>query len=532
MRRLLLLLTTLLLSTALYGQEAEPSAVQLQKLNRFYRYLNSLYVEEVDMEPLVEEAIRAMLLELDPHSNYLDKEEMRRERETMQGEFCGIGIEFRVVQDTIRVVQVLGGGAAAEVGLRAGDRILRIDSVEAVGMKQHQVPTHIRGKEGSTISILALRPATGERLHFTMNRRKVELGSVSAAYLLDKRRGYIKVERFGYHTYDDFRKALEELGPIDELVVDLQGNGGGLLQQAVAISGCLLRKGQLVVSTEGRATEPQHFTTTRRGAFSEGRLILLVDEFSASASEIVSGAVQDWDRGVIIGRPTFGKGLVQRQIDLGDGSAIRLTIAHYLTPSGRIIQRPYHKGNRAEYYAAQQARALGVRDTLACDTLPRHLTLRNARTVYGGGGITPDLIIEEDTAGYTPYLGRLVRRGLPSEFILKYTDRHRDSLLRCWPDYDHFRTSERHTEALIDRFIDYAAHRGEVDTLGEAAISRDWIGRHLTLHLASALYGLRSRDRALNDCGGNPALTRAIELLNDPEAYEALLNPSKQVEGE
>lgn len=528
MRRLLLTLTMLLLSAALYGQEAGESSVQLQKLNRVYRYLNSLYVEEVEMAPLVEEAVRAMLLELDPHSNYLDREEMRQERETMQGEFCGIGIEFRVVQDSVRVVQVMSGGAAAEVGLRAGDRILRIDSVEAVGLKQHQVPQLIRGKEHTPISILALRPSTGERLQFAMQRRKVELGSVSASYLLEPGRGYIKIDRFGYHTYDDFNQALEELGPLDELILDLQGNGGGLLQQAVAISGVLLPKGSLVVSTEGRAVEPQHFTTTRRGKFSKGRLVLLVDDYSASASEIVSGAVQDWDRGVIIGRPTFGKGLVQRQIDLGDGSALRLTIAHYLTPSGRIIQRPYHKGNRADYYAAQQARVLSTAESPASDSLPHYRTLKQGRTVYGGGGITPDILIESDTSGYTPYLGRLVRRGLPSEFILKLTDRHRDSLLRLWPDYEAFRRAEHDDKGLVEQFSTYAAEQGELDTLGEASISHDWILRHLKLHLCTSLYGTRTRVQALNDCGGNAALNRAIELLNTPDEYDQRLKPQAE----
>lgn len=490
----------------------EAAMEQLQKLTRFYRYLHGLYVEAVDMSPLVEEAIRAMLLELDPHSAYLDREAMEAEKVSMEGQFSGIGIEFRVVKDTIRVQHVLGGGAAERAGLRAGDRILRIDTLAAVGLKQHEVPKYLRGDQGSKVELEVMRPMYGDLLHFTLVRDRVPLHTVSAAYRLDDGTGYIKIDRFGRTTSQEVEAALDSLGRVERLILDLQGNPGGLLQQAIRVGEQFLPAGSLIVSTEGRAVAEQTHGASHRGLYRKGELVLLVDEQSASAAEIVAGAVQDWDRGLILGRPTFGKGLVQRQIGLGDGSAVRITIARYHTPSGRVIQRPYAPGEREAYYAAHLKRRLsGGVDTLP-DSLPRYRTLRLGREVVGGGGIRPDVVIEADTSGYSPFYGELIRRNLLNDFVLSHVDRNRAELLARYPAYDQFNPTHEESESLFEALKSHAAEQGLVST-PEAERSREWIDLQLRVALATALYGSQVRIRAWNDARGNRALNRAQELL-------------------
>lgn len=501
------------------AQPTSPEAAmeQLQKLTRFYRYLHGLYVESVDMSPLVEEAIRAMLEELDPHSAYLDREAMEAEKISMEGEFSGIGIEFRVVKDTIRVHHVLGGGAAERAGLRAGDRILRIDTLSAVGLKQHEVPTYLRGAQGSKVLLEVMRPTAEDLLHFTLVRDRVPLHTVRAAYRLDGRTGYIKIDRFGRTTNEEFEGALKSLGPIQRLILDLQGNPGGLLQQAIRIGEQFLPAGSLIVSTEGRAVVEQTHAASQRGLYRKGELVILTDEQSASAAEIVAGAVQDWDRGLIVGRPTFGKGLVQRQIGLGDGSAVRITIARYHTPSGRVIQRPYTRGEREAYYAAHRRRLAGVADSVPPgDSLLRYRTLRLGREVVGGGGIRPDVVVEADTSGYSPYYGELIRRNLLNDFILSYVDRHREELFDRYPAYDRFSPSVAEAEHLFEALKGYAAEQG-VDYTPEADRSREWIDLQLRVALAVALYGSEVRVRAWNDARANLALNRAQELLAERE---------------
>lgn len=526
--RLLLLLLPLMGGRAVAQEHPakspqEQAVEQLQKLNRFYRYLNGLYVDSVELEPLVEQAIRAMLGELDPHSAYLDPQEMEAERISIEGEFSGIGVEFRVLADTIRIQHILAGGAAERSGLRAGDRILSIDTLRAVGLKQHEVPTYLRGKQGSKVELEVWRPVPGERLHFTLVRDKVSLHTVSAAYRLDEQTGYVKIDRFGRTTAEEFEAALKGLGRIESLILDLQGNGGGLLHQAIRLAEHLLPQGSLIVSTEGRAVAERAHTVSRKGLFRKGRLILLVDEYSASASEIVSGAVQDWDRGLIVGRPTFGKGLVQRQVGLGDGSAVRITIARYHTPSGRVIQRPYQAGEREAYYAAQRER-LGRADSLS-DTLPRYRTLRLGREVVGGGGIQPDLVVPIDTTGYTPYYGALVRAGVIGDFVSAHVDRHRSELLTRYPTYEAFFPSQEELQQLYAELRDFAQVRGIAYT-DAAQGSEEWILRQLRTTLAMLLYGSELRVRALNDAGANTLLNAALELLRSSEhPYTALLNP-------
>ena len=340
---------TALFALPLAAQETG-AAQQLRKLMQVYRYLDGLYVDEVEMGPLVESAIEGMLEELDPHSAYIGAEDMKGVQESFDGEFSGIGIEFNVLRDTVIVVNTIVGGPAERVGVMPNDRIVRIDTLDAVGFKQTDVPKHLRGKTGTRVEIDVVRHGEPAPLHFVIVRDKIPLNTVDAAYMAADGVGYIKVNRFGRTTMSEFREAFDKLGRPESLILDLRGNGGGLLEQAVEMAGFFLPRGALVVSTEGRAVPPMSLRNPHDGEAPDGPLAVLIDENSASASEIVAGAVQDWDRGVVVGRPSFGKGLVQRQIGLGDGSAVRITVARYHTPSGRVIQRPYEKGKRREYY--------------------------------------------------------------------------------------------------------------------------------------------------------------------------------------
>ena len=354
---------------------------QLQKFARVYRYLTELYVDDEDMAPVVEGAIAGMLERLDPHSAYLTAEEMRSVRESIDGEFSGIGVEFNVLRDTIIVVNTVAGGPAERAGMRANDRIVRIDTTEAVGFTRADVPKHLRGKTGTKVALEVVRHGVPERLRFTLVRDRIPLNTVDAAYRVSDSVGYIKVNRFGQTTMAEFGEAYRKLGRPGALILDLQGNGGGLLDQAIGMAGFFLPRGAVVVSTEGRAVPPTDFETQSPGEDTAGRLVVLIDEASASASEIVAGAVQDWDRGIVVGRPSFGKGLVQRQIGLPDGSAVRLTVARYHTPSGRVIQRPYEKGNRREYYLDHLRRYDDrTRDSLDAGA-PAYRTLRTAENL-------------------------------------------------------------------------------------------------------------------------------------------------------
>ena len=533
MKRLLILLCLAIITSVVSPLEACAQqngdvAEQYQKLSRFYRFLSGMYVDEVEMKPLVDKAIREMLSELDPHSYYLDADAVKADRESMSGSFSGIGIEFNVQNDSVVVVNTLLRGPAESVGVMPNDRIVEVDSVNVVGIKREDVPSRLRGERGSVVNIGVVRRGHPEMLRFSITRDNIPINTVDAAFWADsnKKVAYVKVNRFGSTTMSEFREAMTKLAGAESLILDLCGNGGGLLTQAIEMAGYFLPKGSLVVSTEGRSIPREEYLSQGECEF-DGRVVVLLDESSASASEVVAGALQDWDRGIVVGRDSFGKGLVQRQLPLGDGSAVRVTVARYHTPSGRVIQRPYEKGHKDEYYKAHTNRVLGQSaDSLARDTIamPEYKTLRSARKVYGGGGIRPDVYVESDTTEISDYMVKIVSKGVYSEFVMEYLDVNREKLKSQYPTFEQYSEHFALSDDDMAKLIATATSKGvEYDPEGYA-LSKEFLRDQLTSIIAQRLYSVSDGYRLLNP-RRNLYYKRALEILaNWQQEALSLLN--------
>lgn len=430
----------------------------MRKLHIAEMAITNLYVDSVDERKLVEDAIRGMLEKLDPHSSYADPEEVKAMNEPLQGNFEGIGVQFNMVDDTLLVIQPVSKGPSEKVGIMAGDRIVSVNDTAIAGVKmaREEIMRRLRGPKGTKVDLGIVRRGVAETLKFTVKRDKIPVKSVDAVYMIRPGVGYIRIGNFGATTYGEFMRGLEQLRKegMRDLILDLQDNGGGYLQAAVQVANEFLQKNELIVYTEGRQFPRMDYKARGNGDFREGRVLVLVNEFTASAAEIVSGAIQDHDRGTIIGRRTFGKGLVQRPVDLPDGSMIRLTIAHYYTPAGRCIQKPYTKGDIEDYALDFDKRLkhgeLTNRDSIHFADSLRFYTLKERRPVYGGGGIMPDVFVPLDTMQYTKYHRQLVLKGIVINTDLRYIDNHRDQLRSLFPTFEAFRTGFQVPQALID----------------------------------------------------------------------------------
>lgn len=436
-----------------YGPESP-----LRKLQMAEVAINNYYVDSVDEKKLVEDAIRGMLEKLDPHSTYTNAKDTKSLNEPLQGDFEGIGVQFNIVDDSLVVMQPTTGGPSEKVGIRAGDRIVAVNDTTIAGVKMARadIVRRLRGKRGTKVALTVVRKSVDKPLSFLVTRAKIPVHSVDAAYMIRPGIGFVRLENFGVHTHDEMMRAIDSLRQhgMRDLILDLQDNGGGYLQAAAQIANEFLHDGDMIVYTEGLRVPRQEFKAVGSGKLQTGRVVVLVNEFTASASEIVSGALQDHDRGTIVGRRTFGKGLVQRPFGLPDGSMIRLTTAHYYTPSGRCIQKPYKKGDLKDYemdieYRLKRGELTHPDSIHFADSL-RYYTLREHRPVYGGGGIMPDVFVPLDTMKYTRYHRRLAMKSLVIDNYLKYVDSHRKQLRKTWRSFDDFDARYEVPQALLD----------------------------------------------------------------------------------
>ena len=402
------------------------------KLNYLLQLIDNNYVDTVDMSSLVEDAMPQILAELDPHSSYIPAKDAEEAAEGLKGSFSGIGVSFTMEKDTVNVMSVISGGPAQKVGIMAGDRILRADTVSLVGMDSEQVMKHLKGPKGTHVRLAVKRHGTKEQVFFDVVRGDIPNESVVAAYMIDKNIGYVKVKKFGEQTYAEMLVALARLNidGMKNLIVDLRGNTGGYMHIAIQMVNEFLPADRLVVYTEGRKSPREEFKSDGRGSFKHLPIVVLMDEASASASEIFAGAIQDNDRGTIIGRRSFGKGLVQQPMEFRDGSVVRLTVARYYTPSGRCIQKPYQHGKGEDYENELMARyergEFFYQDSIHQEGEEYHTLI--GRTVYGGGGIVPDIFVPEDTTAITSYYKQALFSGLLRQFCFSYTDSKREVL--------------------------------------------------------------------------------------------------------
>jgi len=496
-----------------------------KKFGTLLSMLDRLYVDSIEMDKLVETAIVKMLEELDPHSVYFSEDDLKDANEPLDGSFEGIGVQFNIFKDTIMVVSPIAGGPSERLGIRAGDRIVQVEEeyVAGVGVTTKDVIRLLKGPKGTMVKVFIKRDGEKDLLEFNIERDKIPIFSVVASHMVEPTVGYIKISRFAKTTLEELRTALTDLKDkgMQDLILDLQGNGGGMLRTAINMSDEFLSDDKLIVYTEGRSFPREDTHTTYEGLFERGRLIILMDDGSASASEIVAGAVQDWDRGLIVGRRSFGKGLVQRPINLGDGSAVRLTVQKYYTPAGRCIQKPYDEGvdaYRLEKYDRYQSGELLSLDSLDLPDSLKYETRIKKRTVYGGGGILPDVFVPIDTTSNSETFRNLLRKGLMSSYALEFVDINRSRLETEYPTEDDFVNQYIVTEKEIKAFQVWAQEKGSEEDpiefpVGDWEISGDAITLRLKAFIGRNTYSQSTFYRVIGDL--NEALNEAIEILND-----------------
>jgi carboxyl-terminal processing protease len=484
--------------------------------------------DTIDQEKLAEAAIIELLAELDPHSSYLTRKEVEEMNEPLQGNFEGIGVSFNILKDTIFIISPVENGPSDKVGIEAGDRIIEIDgnNVAGIGITSARVYELLRGKKGTKVAVSILRQDSDKLLDFEIIRDKIPIYSIDASYKVDEHIGYIKVNRFALTTIDEFEKALKQLKDegVDNLILDLTGNGGGYLEVAIALADEFIDGERLILYTEGLRSPRKEYISTNEGEFQKGNLVILIDEGSASASEILSGAIQDWDCGIIVGRRSFGKGLVQKPLPLIDKSMIRLTVAKYYTPTGRLIQKPYNI-NRDDYEKDLLNRYLNGemahKDSIHLPDSLKYYTLKNARLVYGSGGIMPDYFVSIDTSYYSEYFSQMVRKGIIGQFVLEYVDKNRKELISRYPDIKSFKKDFLIKEQIWDQLIKYGNSHGVQNNERDIDISKIQIEMLLRAYIARDLWSNSEFYEISNE--QNPNFETAVMILKDWDKFESML---------
>ena len=506
-----------------------------RKLLMAEQVIERFYVDSVDAGNMVQDAIVAMLKTLDPHSSYSDPEETKELTTPLEGNFSGIGVQFNMLNDTLFVIQTTSGGPSEKVGILPGDRIVQAGDSVIAGRKlpNSRIIKTLRGPKGSEVDLKVLRRGEAQPIVFHVVRDDIPVYSVDAAYMADPTTGYIRVSRFGEETDKEFEAALEKLHKqgMKNLIVDLEDNGGGYLQAAHQLASHFLDKGDMVVYTDAPKMGRTVYAVEKSGNFNKGRLVIMANQYSASASEILSGAVQDNDRGPIVGRRTFGKGLVQRPFPFPDGSMIRLTVSRYYTPSGRSIQKPYAPGDEESYRKDMlhryEAGEFSSADSIHLPDSLRFETLHNHRPVYGGGGIMPDLFVPIDTTAFTPYYRNLVAKGVLNRFCITYVDRNRSQLNREYPDVDVFIAKFNVDSAMMNDIVQLGVADSVKLDSAQLERSRPMIETIVKGIIARDLFDTSAYFRVVNP-QLSPVYREALGLINDERRYNRLLREGRE----
>ena len=500
----------------------------VKKYSTLLYLINNYYVDTLDVPGLTEKAIVQTLRELDPHSAYIPKKEVEKSNETLVGSFEGVGLTFQLFKDTILVVAPIPGGPSDKVGIMAGDKIVTVDGEEAFGkdITNNWVMDHLRGKKGTHVIVGIYRKGNMKLIEYEIIRDKIPINSLDAAFMLDENTGYIKLNRFAKESLNEFTDAITQLKQqgLKNLIFDLRGNSGGYLGTAMSITDEFLEQDKLIVYTQGTHQQRQELHATNKGDFEEGKLVVLINEGSASASEIVSGAVQDLDRGVLIGRRSFGKGLVQRPFKLPDGSEVRLTVARYYTPSGRCIQKPYDEG--VEEYYKDFGNRMAHGETFHADSIhfPDSLvyTTTAGRTVYGGGGVMSDIFIPLDTIRFNKIYSSLIRKGVVNGFVNEYLDENRKSLLKKYNNFNSFNDAFYLSNDQFVVFTEKAKSEEIEFSDEEIAPNKEFIKTQLKALIARNLYETGDYFEVLSPL--DPEIIKALEIINDDNLYLDILS--------
>jgi carboxyl-terminal processing protease len=490
------------------------------KFMKLFSLIESRYVDTLNIDKLSDGTIRDMLHKLDPHSVYITKEEVEAMNEPLVGNFEGIGVTFNIFNDTILIVSPIPGGPSEKLGIRAGDRIIKIadERMAGIGITTNQVYSKLRGKKGTVVKVDIQRHGVNDLISFSITRDKIPIYSVDAAYKIDGTTGYIRLSRFSATTIREVREALNKFKKegIVNIILDLSDNGGGYLDAAVAMADEFLDADKLIVYTSGAHTEKREYLSTSGGLYEKGKLVIIIDENTASASEIVAGAIQDWDRGLIVGRRSFGKGLVQNPFSFPDGSLIRLTIARYYTPTGRLIQKPYTEGYE-EYSKELNVRVshgeLLHKDSIHnAQALPYYTKIQK-RKVFGGGGITPDVFVPVDTAAYSISYQRIIAKGILNNFVLSYIDSNRDDLKNKYSDFNLFKNNFKVDSSLLKNLLTYAAQKSLTFKPADYEKSKKALSVMLKASIARDIWGSSEFFEIYNPT--NQSFIKAMETLSN-----------------